>query len=72
MNIQKPSATTALLTVYILFIMTLMGYATAQFTERNHTKPTTCNDIIRYANGDIVCEINLKSEDENIQVFRKG
>ena len=30
----------------------------------------SCNDIIMEKNGQLVCEINMKQEDDNIRVFK--
>lgn len=39
---------------------------------RSHYQEIPCTDIIRYPNGQLVCEVDMRSEDDNIKIYREN
>lgn len=50
---------------FVLGSFVSVGVATA---NTKHLGERTCDDIVYYPNGSLVCEINLQHEDDNIIV----
>lgn len=50
---------------FVLGSFVSVGVATA---NTKHLEERTCDDIVYYPNGSLVCEINLQSENDTIIV----
>lgn len=61
----------AVLTSYVVIItgiiLILIG-----LTIKQHYQEIPCTDIIRYPNGQLVCEVDMRSEDDNIKIYREN
>lgn len=60
----------------ILLTVGVWGYnlgalvPTVAYNPTTTLKETTCDDIIRYEDGSIVCEVDLQAVDEVIKIYK--